>query len=167
MNSTNYYIELIRPLTDKKSDYAIAKKLGVSRTTISKYKLEKMSLDGDTALTVGAILGINPLVIIAHVKSNNAPKIENQQRWKSLGDQLKNMTKMVGIVTAVIFLNIMQVPDSKAQTKGYAINLGAQSVYYVKLQNVVLTYFFCCILQHNSGIRYTKSTCFLTNLGAH
>ena len=118
MNATKYYIELLRSHTTKNSDYAIAKLLNVSRSTMTKYKQGRSSIDSDQALKVGQILGINPLVIVAECKANNSKNIDNMQHWKRLAEALKKTSLTLAILPTLFILIYSQLIDSNMFTIG-------------------------------------------------
>ena len=63
------------------SDYALAKKLGLSQTGISNYRTGRSRMDDDVALRVAEILGIDPIVVIAHANAERAKTPEQRARW--------------------------------------------------------------------------------------
>ena len=134
MDDTKYYIERLRPYTKTRTDYAVSKLIGVSRAAMCKYKQGKSSFDSDTALKVGEVLGLNPLIIIANIKASKAKNWDSQQRWKSLAESISNISKLSSILTLAFILSFSYVPDSIALTKVDAIGARANAVYYVKLK---------------------------------
>ena len=66
------------------SDYALAKALCVTQTSISNYKMRRSIMDDDVALRIADILGLNPLAVIAMANSERAKTPEMQARWNGI-----------------------------------------------------------------------------------
>jgi transcriptional regulator with XRE-family HTH domain len=66
------------------SDYALAKKLGISQPAISNYRSGRSRIDDDVALTIAEILGLNPLQVIAAANAERAKTPEARARWSGL-----------------------------------------------------------------------------------
>ena len=98
MNATKYYIELLRSHTTKNSDYAIAKLLNVSRSTMTKYKQGRSSIDSDQALN-----------------------IDNMQHWKRLAEALKKTSLTLAILPTLFILIYSQLIDSNMFTIGHTL----------------------------------------------
>jgi len=66
------------------SDYALAKRLGVSSQTISSYRTGRSRFDDDMALTVAEALQIDPLQVIASANAERAKTPEQRARWEAI-----------------------------------------------------------------------------------
>jgi transcriptional regulator with XRE-family HTH domain len=69
------------------SDYALAKRLGVSQQTISSYRTGRSRLDDDMALTVAEALGVNPMRVIADANAERAKTEEQKARWLAVAEK--------------------------------------------------------------------------------
>lgn len=58
------WIDRVKTQAGITSDYGVAKALGLSRTTVSKYRSTTPTLDEDTALRVAEALGERPEAVL-------------------------------------------------------------------------------------------------------
>lgn len=77
------YLEAVKTRLGISSDYALAARLGVTRSAVSKFQKGAVFGD-DVALTVAEILGLNPLVVIAAANAERAKTPEQKARWTGL-----------------------------------------------------------------------------------
>lgn len=63
------------------SDYALAARLGITRSAVSQLQKGKAVLGDDVALSISEILGINPLKVIADANAERAKTPEMRARW--------------------------------------------------------------------------------------
>lgn len=66
------------------SDYALAKKLGISHSAICGYRAGRSRIDDDVALTIAEILKIHPLQVIATANAERAKTPEQRARWSGV-----------------------------------------------------------------------------------
>lgn len=67
------------------SDYAVCKKLGVSRNLVNNYKVKGSCMDDTTAVKVAELLELDPFEVIASMHFERAQKKGNQKElefWK-------------------------------------------------------------------------------------
>jgi plasmid maintenance system antidote protein VapI len=83
MNTIEYLRE-VKSRCGISSDYALAARLGVTRSAVSKMQQGETSFSDDVALTVAEILGVNPLVVIAAANAERAKTDEQKARWTGL-----------------------------------------------------------------------------------
>ncbi|WP_373986978.1 hypothetical protein [Duganella sp. BuS-21] len=79
--NTLEYLRAVKSRLGIESDYALAMRLGVTRSAISKFQLGKGVFGDDVALTIAQILEINPLVVIAQANAERASTPEMRARW--------------------------------------------------------------------------------------
>lgn len=77
-------LEAVKERRGVKSDYALAKVLGVTQTAVSSYRTGNSKISDDVALTVAEILGMHPLVVIAAANAERAKTDEQKARWTGL-----------------------------------------------------------------------------------
>lgn len=77
------YLEAVMERLGITSDYALAARLGVTRSAVSKFRKGAVFGD-DVALTVAEILQLNPLVVIAAANAERAKTPESRARWEGL-----------------------------------------------------------------------------------
>lgn len=82
--NTIEYLQAVKTRLHITSDYALAARLGVTRSAISKLQQGKGIFGDDMALTVAQILDINPLVVIACANAERAKTPEQRARWSGV-----------------------------------------------------------------------------------
>jgi transcriptional regulator with XRE-family HTH domain len=82
--NTLEYLAACKERLGIESDYALAKRLGISQPTISSYRGGRSRMDDDVALTIAEILQINPLQVIAAANAERAKTPEQKARWEGL-----------------------------------------------------------------------------------
>jgi transcriptional regulator with XRE-family HTH domain len=75
------YLDAVKTRLGIVSDYALAARLGVTRSAVSKFQKGAVFGD-DVALTVAEILQINPLTVIAAANAERAKTPEQKARWE-------------------------------------------------------------------------------------
>jgi transcriptional regulator with XRE-family HTH domain len=88
MKTTQQYIDAIKLRHNVDSDYAVAKLLGTSKQTVSRYQLGKGAFDDLMALRAAELLGLNPLEVIAAANAERARNEEVRNTWTGLWDKL-------------------------------------------------------------------------------
>ena len=79
--NTLEFLQAVKTRLNIESDYALAARLGITRSAVSNFTRGKGVMGDDVALTVAQILGINPLVVIAQANAERAPTPEQKARW--------------------------------------------------------------------------------------
>lgn len=78
------YLDAVKKRLGIESDYALAKSLGFSLSSVSGYRTGRRFLDDDAALTVAQALNINPLIVIASANAERAKTPEQRERWSGV-----------------------------------------------------------------------------------
>jgi len=73
------------------SDYALAKKMGVGRNTISSYQLNKTFFDTKTCVTLSHILACTPYEIISRMELERAKRLDKEKLINFWQDEIDNM----------------------------------------------------------------------------
>jgi transcriptional regulator with XRE-family HTH domain len=79
--NTLEYLQAVKTRLEITSDYALAARLGVTRSAVSNFMRGKGVLGDDVALTIAQILDLNPLVVIAQANAERASSPEIRARW--------------------------------------------------------------------------------------
>lgn len=103
------------------SDYALAPKLGITRSQMSRYRNGADYLSDDAAMKLAELLEIDPAQIIASAHAERAKSEPARAFWMQWAERLGGVT-----AAAVIGVTLSASP---APVKA----AGADSVYYVKL----------------------------------
>ena len=105
MNAINY-LEKAKEKLGIKSDYALAKWLGISRFSLSSFTTGRRPLDDYTATRIAEALGINPMEIIA---ARNAEREKDETRkefWRRI---------FTGSLTACLVMGILAFESREAK----------------------------------------------------
>jgi transcriptional regulator with XRE-family HTH domain len=82
--NTVEYLRAVKARCGITSDYALAARLGVTRSAVSKMQQGAVSFSDDVALTVAELLGVEPIAVIAAANAERAKTIEQKARWEAL-----------------------------------------------------------------------------------
>lgn len=110
MRTATEYLETVKKRHNLRSDYALAKFLGISRQAVSKQK-HGGGLDDYTALKVAQALDINPLEIIAARNQERAKSAEEKAAWEKI-------LKSVAACTVGVFLLLLPTKAPESSTSG-------------------------------------------------
>jgi transcriptional regulator with XRE-family HTH domain len=107
-----------------KSDYALAKALGINRGSMTGYMTGKRQPDVYMAIKMAEILKVHPLMLIAEFEIETAKTVERQAFWANFAQRIKS--GLVGIV--VLICSAFWWPEQSAA----AAVPDSHNVYYVK-----------------------------------
>lgn len=82
--NTLEYLSAVKSHLGIESDYALAQRLGITRSAVSNFVRGKGIFGDDVALSVAQILDLNPLVVIAQANAERASSPEMRSRWMEL-----------------------------------------------------------------------------------
>jgi plasmid maintenance system antidote protein VapI len=86
--NTLEYLRAVKTRLGIESDYALAQRLGVTRSAISKLQQGKVVFGDDVALSVAQILDVPPIVVIAQANAERASTPEMRARWMEVMDKM-------------------------------------------------------------------------------
>ena len=98
MKTTIQYLELVKAKLALPSDYALAKVLGVSHTSIIQYRNGRSALGIETSMKVGQILGIDSHAVYADGQVERAKSEDQTAFWTGISEKF-----------SVSFLNLLSV----------------------------------------------------------
>jgi transcriptional regulator with XRE-family HTH domain len=75
------YLDAVRRHLHLPSDYALAKRLGLSTQAVSQYRTEQATFDNRAALKVAMALGIDPFVVVVDMEILRAKTPELGVYW--------------------------------------------------------------------------------------
>ncbi|KFX61032.1 helix-turn-helix domain-containing protein [Paraburkholderia fungorum] len=81
MKTTVEYLDALREKLHLPSDYAAAKVLGVTPSTVSKYRLGRSVFDEKVAIQAAELIGIDPLEVISACKAESASDDHIRAVW--------------------------------------------------------------------------------------
>lgn len=82
MKTTVQYLDEIKKRHRLPSDYAAAKALGVTRAAVSAYRNGNSVFNEMVAIRAAALLGVEPLEVIAACKAESAPDAATRGIWE-------------------------------------------------------------------------------------
>jgi transcriptional regulator with XRE-family HTH domain len=92
MNTVDY-LRAVKAQCGITSDYALAARLGVTRSAVSKMQQGEVAFSDDVALTVAEILQIEPISVIAAANAQRAKTPEQKARWVGLMEKFSTPFK--------------------------------------------------------------------------
>lgn len=110
MNTTNQYLDAVKARYGLASDYAIAKKLGISPQSVKNYRNGRTSMDENVSVLVADALKIDPEQVIIAAQIEREKKPELRAIWESI------FRKVGGVAAAsLLALGLVATPvDSYA-----------------------------------------------------
>lgn len=88
MKTTIECLDAVKAKFGITSDYALAKRLGFSLSTVSNYRTGRRFLDDDAALTVALALDLHPFEVIVVANAERAKTPEQRARWSGFMDKM-------------------------------------------------------------------------------
>lgn len=88
MKTSIEFMEDVKALYCLPSDYALAKKIGLSQQAVGKYRKFGTSFDDTTALRVASLLKIEPAVVVASAHAQRAKTPEEKTVWATIYQRL-------------------------------------------------------------------------------
>ena len=82
--NTIEYLQAVKTRLEITSDYALAARLGITRSAVSKLQQGGVSFSDDVALTIADILNVHPLQVIAAANAERAKTPEQRARWSGV-----------------------------------------------------------------------------------
>lgn len=86
MRNTIDYLDEVKLKLHLPSDYAAAKVLGVTKASVSKYRVGKGTFDDRTAVVVAHILKIDPLRVISDSNRERAKDEKTRTFWEKFSE---------------------------------------------------------------------------------
>lgn len=107
------WIDRVKVVKGLESDYAVAKALGLSRATVSNYRVRTPTLDEDTALKVAHALDLNPAIVLADQAMERARDAEARSAWGMVLDRLGGVAASI-LLGGVLVVGMGGAPDAQA-----------------------------------------------------
>lgn len=105
MNTTNQYLNAVKERFNLPSDYAVAKKLGITQQAVSLYRLGKSQMDEKVAFKVASALQIDPAQVIVAAQIEREKKPEIRAVWESI------FTKLGGVAASSLLAFALPVAE--------------------------------------------------------
>lgn len=88
MRTTIDFLDALKERHGLTSDYAVAKKLGITTAAVSKWRNGKDYLGDTTAIRVGNLLEIDPAYVVACAHAERAKQDAEKALWQGLAARL-------------------------------------------------------------------------------
>jgi DNA-binding XRE family transcriptional regulator len=85
---TTQYLDAVKKKLDIPSDYALAKVLGVTKESVSGWRLGKSCMGIETCMKVGEILNIDPHIVYSDAQLEKAKTPEVEHFWLGFLEKL-------------------------------------------------------------------------------
>jgi len=123
---TTDWLDQVKTRFDLTSDYQLAKKLGITRAAVSRYRNGKDLIGNPVAITIANLLEIPPEVMVVASQAERARQPIEKAVWESI------LQKLGGMAAALVLgLTAMQAHDASANIFD---NNGLQSADYAQYQ---------------------------------
>lgn len=95
MLSTVQLLDLARTRLRVPSDYALAKVLGVPRSTVSHYRVGRSVPENSIASRLGELCGLDPLEVVCWVNLERSRTDKEREVWACMGRRLLSNPPLV------------------------------------------------------------------------
>lgn len=116
MKTTCHFLDAVKTRHALPSDYALAKKLGITSQSITQYRNGRLLLSDSMAITVANLLEIDPAIVISSAHAERAKKPEERAIWEGIIERLGGVAAAlvlgVGLVSAPPQAEAAQAPIS-------------------------------------------------------
>lgn len=96
------WIDRVKSAKGLPSDYAAAAILGMTRSSVSKYRSKTPTFDEEASIKVAHVLGINPAIILADQAMERAKDAEAKSAWFSILERLGGVAACALIATVFV-----------------------------------------------------------------
>jgi hypothetical protein len=117
METTNELLDQVKARHGLKSDYALAKHLGMSSERISKYRTRGGALAEDNALKVAQLLELNEGYVLACMEAERAHSEAAKRAWARLADFVKHHGAAAALLLLVGVPALAPAPAEAAPIK--------------------------------------------------
>ena len=113
MNITPQLIDQLKEKHGLRSDYAVAKMLGISTQRLSNYRTGRNRFDDLMAYKVAELLELDPAEVIAQINMERAKRPEERKAWKEILERLGSAAAVVTLGVSLLF----PAPSPAAQSQ--------------------------------------------------
>lgn len=128
MKKTLDYLDEAKNAKGIKSDNAFALSIGITRASMSSYKLNKTIMDDYTCIQIAGILGINPMEVIAAANYEREKAGDKKEFWLNFMMQYTRSTA-AGVILLITFVSCFtwsepaRAENGKKPTSNYSLLL--------------------------------------------
>src|SRR5574340_1031905 len=99
--TTNEFLDLVKTRYGLKSDYALAGKLGITRSMVSGYRRGKSAFGDEMAVRVADLLELSPGYVLACIEAERSQIPAIRKAWENLADLVKRHGAAAAVTLAV------------------------------------------------------------------
>lgn len=99
MHTTADFLNQIREKYGLKSNYALARKLGQTDTSIARWAHGKGSFSDETCLQVADLLDLDPAFVVACIHAERAKNEAEKKLWERIAARMSIAAALVGIMS--------------------------------------------------------------------
>ena len=114
MQTTNDFLDAVKARYGLPSDYALAAKVGLTRSGISGYRHGRSKLGEEAALKVAHLLELDEGYVLACMEAERAHSEAAKSAWERLADRLKSG----GVAAALLLLVATPAPTPASAAPG-------------------------------------------------
>jgi transcriptional regulator with XRE-family HTH domain len=119
MKSTTEYLDEAKKRAGIESDYALAKRLGVTKAAISNYRQGISKMDDYTAAQIADLLEVDPLEVIAAANAEREKDEKKKDYWR----------KIFARCAAACVVFFLLTPDAYSSTRN---NFGFTEIFIMR-----------------------------------
>ncbi len=125
MKNSIEYLDLVKEKLGVESDYALAKKLELTKSAISTIRMQKGFIGEDTAIKIALILRIDPIEILAATAAERTKNAMAKTVWRDLSERLSVSTAALVLVSSILQVAPNQA-EARAITGPYPLNQASE-----------------------------------------
>lgn len=114
METTNEFMDAVKARYGLPSDYALAAKLGTTRSLVSAYRNNKRMLGDDTAVTVAKLLELDAGYVLACVAAERTQNPKARHAWEHAAEILKTYGAAAALLLLVAVPALTPTPANAA-----------------------------------------------------
>ncbi|HTD72161.1 MAG TPA: hypothetical protein VK652_01440 [Steroidobacteraceae bacterium] len=104
MNASQSIAEKVRLTTERKTDYAVAKALGITQSNLKQVLLGKRTLGNESCFRAAKLLRVTAGELIADVEAERSKTPEKRAFWEKQLPRYLPVVAYLGIATGVTFI---------------------------------------------------------------
>ena len=131
MNVTNELLDRYAELEGLKTNYAIAKSLGLTPPTVYGYRKGKSQMDDTTALMVAERLKADPMQILARLHIERAPTERVKTVWEKYSGRL--LLAVVGTATLATLAGEILLNTDYTQSAAVLLSAVTTNIHYTHI----------------------------------
>lgn len=121
METTTQLLDKVKSRYHLPSDYALAKRLGMSSERISKYRRKGGALAEENALRVAELLELDEGYVLACMEAERAQSDAARKAWERLADRLKSGGTVAALLLLVAVPALSPTPAEAAPARAGAV----------------------------------------------